>query len=98
LPLVTRHFFRAAFSVTTIWPNASHGEPSRPKRPELAQFAVNQRHQLIHRCLIAFAPGQEQLLNFVWIWIWHLTAALSPRSLKKTFTHVAVFLRNFRMK
>src|SRR5262249_47752192 len=48
-----------------------------------AQFAVYQRHQLIHRRLITIAPGQEQLGNFVWFWLWHLTVTPDWRSLRK---------------
>jgi hypothetical protein len=62
-----------------------------------AQFAVNQRYQLIHRCLIAFAPGQEKSGNFVWIWLWHLTATPDWRALRKTFPPVAGIHRKFRM-
>jgi len=50
---------------------------------------------LIHRCLIAFAPGQEQLANFVWTWRWHLTAALDLRSLKKKLSHGLRFTPQF---
>jgi hypothetical protein len=48
-----------------------------------AQFAVNQRHQLIHRGLITIAPGKEQLGNFVWDWLWHLTVTPDWHSLRK---------------
>src|SRR5262245_16433667 len=35
------------------------------------QLGVYQRHQLIERSLIAFAPGQEQLGDFMWIRLRH---------------------------
>jgi len=37
---------------------------------------------IANRRLITIAPGQEQLGNFVWVWLWHLTVTPDRRSLR----------------
>src|SRR5262245_14093997 len=60
-----------------------------------AQFAVNQWYQLIHRRLITIAPGQEQLGNFVWVWLWHLIVTPDWRSLRKNLHACCSFSPQF---